>query len=134
MACTRNTQCMYSPAYTDLSLSNDLLQTNAPRKFHNSDPLNVRDSFVCVCYSVPLHLQSDATTRPPTVRRHQATTSFATQRLRPPIIYQQPLTILPHLRKLLPSSFRRGAVPVRNDEPCDRLDVCLRLLSPPLST
>jgi hypothetical protein len=125
---------MYSPAYTDLSLSDDLLQTNAPRKSHTSNPLNVRDPFVCVCYSVPLHLQSDATTRPPTVRRHQATTSFATQRLRPPIVYQQPLTILRRLRKLLPSSFRRGTVPVRNDEPCNPLDVCLRVLSPPLST
>ncbi|KAJ8589983.1 WD40 repeat-like protein [Rhizopogon salebrosus TDB-379] len=82
--------------------------TNAPRNSHNGDPPN-----------------SDATTRPPIVHHHRATTSFATQRLRPsPIVYQQPLTILRHLRKLLPSSFRRGTVlPVRNDEPYDPLDV-----------
>jgi len=80
--------------------------------------------FVCVCYSVPLHLQSDATARLPTVRRHRATTSFATQRLRPPIVSQQPSTILRHLRKLLPFSLHRGTVlPVQNDEPCDPLDV-----------
>ncbi|KAJ8589153.1 WD40 repeat-like protein [Rhizopogon salebrosus TDB-379] len=96
--------------------------TVAPKIFHNSDPLNVCDPFVCVCYSVPLHLQSDATTRPPT---HRATTSFATQSFRPsPIVCQHPLTILRHLHKLLPSSFRRSTVlPVRNDEPCDPLDV-----------
>ncbi|KAJ8589150.1 WD40 repeat-like protein [Rhizopogon salebrosus TDB-379] len=99
----------------------------APKNSQHSDPLNVRDPFVCACYSVPLHLQSgsDATTRPAAVRRHRATTPFPTQRLRPfPIVYQQPLTILRHLRTLLPSSFRRGTVlPVQNDEPCDPLDV-----------
>ncbi|KAJ8584496.1 WD40 repeat-like protein [Rhizopogon salebrosus TDB-379] len=79
--------------------------TNAPRNFHNSDPLN-----------------SDATIRP-TVRRHRVTTPFATQRLRT-IAYQHPPTILRHLRKLLPSSFRRGTVlPLRSDEPCDPLNV-----------
>jgi hypothetical protein len=123
------------PLHTLISHPNNLLQTNAPENSYNRDPLNVRDPFVCVCHSGPLHSQSDATTRPATVRRHRATTSFATQRLRPsPIVSQQPPTILRHLRKLLPSSFRRGTVlPVQNDEPHDPLNVCLRVLSP-LST
>ncbi|KAJ8590838.1 hypothetical protein M405DRAFT_141537 [Rhizopogon salebrosus TDB-379] len=113
--------------YTHLSLSNTILQAIAPKNSQHGDPLNVRDPFVCACYSVPLHLQSgsDATTRPAAVRRHRVAAPFPSQRLRPsPIVYQQPLTILRHLRKLLPSSFRRGTVlPVRNNEPCDPLDV-----------
>jgi hypothetical protein len=74
--------------YTQLSLSNTTLQTITPKNSHNSDPLNilVRDS-LCVLLSTHslllLHLQCDASTCPATVRRHRATTSFATQRLRP---------------------------------------------------
>jgi hypothetical protein len=136
MAYTTNTQCMIVSTYTHLSLSDDLLQTSAPRNSNNADPLNVRDLFVCMCYSGPLHLQSDATTRPATMRHYRAMTSFATQRLRPsPIVYQQPPTILRHLRKLLPYSFRIGTVlPVQNDEPLDPLDVCFHVLSHLLST
>jgi hypothetical protein len=42
MADTTNTRCMIISAYTHLSLSHILLQTNAPKNAHNSDPLNVR--------------------------------------------------------------------------------------------
>jgi WD40 repeat protein len=109
--------------------------TTSYRPAHLEIPTTVIHSTYVILSFVCATQYPDATTRPPTVHRHRATTSFATQRSKPPVVYQQPLTILRHIRKLLPSSFRRGTVlPVRNDEPCDPLDVCLNVLSPPLST
>jgi hypothetical protein len=50
MAYTTNTQCMIVSTYTHLSLSNNLLQTNAPKNSHNSDPLNVRDPILSLLH------------------------------------------------------------------------------------
>ncbi|OAX30529.1 hypothetical protein K503DRAFT_870977, partial [Rhizopogon vinicolor AM-OR11-026] len=74
---------------------------NAPKKRHIHDPLH-----------------SDGTSRPVAVHRKHLPPRPS------PTVHRQKFPTLCHLRKLLPSSLRRGAVPpVQHGEPRDPLDV-----------
>jgi hypothetical protein len=76
---------VYDGIYLHSSIANDVLQTNAPKNIHNSDPLNVRDPILLFYITDPaLLLQSDAARHFVAVRRNAVSSSVAPRPLRLP--------------------------------------------------